>query len=63
MAEMIAEARKHKEVCFDTETTGINPLNSKLSHCLYLGKKDLDIWYYFLNLKTLQGSLDIARPF
>ena len=61
---MIAEARKHKEVCFDTETTGINPLNSEIVALSLSWERDQDIWYYFLNHKILQRKLlDIARPF
>ncbi|MGD0343018.1 MAG: DNA polymerase I, partial [Bacteroidales bacterium] len=30
LAEVIGEAGKQKEICFDTETTGIDPLNSEI---------------------------------
>ena len=64
MAEMIAEARKHKEVCFDTETTGINPLNSEIVALSLSWEKGSGYMVLFPESQDITRKLlDIARPF
>lgn len=64
LAEMIAEARKQKAVCFDTETTGINPLNSEIVALSLSWEKGSGYMVLFPESQDITRKLlDIARPF
>ncbi len=64
LADIIEEARKQKEVCFDTETTGINPLNSEIVALALSWEKGSGYLVLFPESQdTTRKLLDIARPF
>jgi len=62
--ELVAILRKEKSVCFDTETTGLDPNNSELvgmSFCV----KPLEAWYVALpeNYNDAQKLAAVFKPF
>lgn len=62
--ELVALLRKEKSVCFDTETTGLDPNNSELvgmSFCV----KPHEAWYVALpeNYNDAQNLTSVFKPF
>lgn len=62
LAELIVFLKKHKEVCFDTETTDLRPLQAELVG-IGLGVSPHNAWYIPTNGKLgLQKVLEAVSP-
>jgi len=63
LTEVIREARKQKEICFDTETTSIDPLNSEIvAISLSWGKGKGYLFRFPESQKETMKFLEIIRP-
>lgn len=64
LAKLITEARKQREVCFDTETTSLNPLNSEIVALALSWQKGSGYLVLFPESQDItRRLLEIARPF
>jgi len=63
LTEVIREARKQKEICFDTETTSIDPLNSEIVAISLSWEKGKGYLFRFPeSQKETMKFLEIIRP-
>jgi DNA polymerase I len=63
LREVIHEARKQKEICFDTETTGIDPLNCEIVALSLSWEKGKGYLLRFPeSQETTKKYLEIVRP-
>jgi len=63
LAELIADASRQKEICFDTETTSLNPLNSEIVALALSWKKGSGYLVLFPEAQNAAKKLlEITRP-
>ena len=63
LAEVIREAERQKEICFDTETTGLDPLNSEIVALSLSWEKGKGYLFRFPeSQEETMKFLDLARP-
>ncbi|HZL76144.1 MAG TPA: DNA polymerase I, partial [Bacteroidales bacterium] len=63
LAEVIREAERQKEICFDTETTGLDPLNSEIVALSLSWEKGKGYLFRFPeSQEETMRFLEIARP-
>lgn len=63
LKEFVAEALKQKEICFDSETTSINPLDSELVALTFSWEKGTGYLIYFPDsMEETMKILDILKP-
>jgi DNA polymerase I len=63
LSEVIREAEKQKEICFDTETTGLDPLNAGIVALALSWEKGTGYLFRFPeSQKETMRFLEIARP-
>jgi DNA polymerase-1 len=63
LAEVIREAERQKEICFDTETTGIDPLNAEIVALALSWEKGKGYLFRFPELREeTKKFLEIVRP-
>lgn len=63
LAEVIREAERQKEICFDTETTGLDPLNAEIVALALSWEKGKGYLFRFPeSQEETKKFLEIARP-
>ena len=63
LAEVIHEAERQKEICFDTETTGLDPLNAEIVALALSWEKGKGYLFRFPESREeTKKFLEIARP-
>ncbi|MFI3258827.1 MAG: DNA polymerase I [Rikenellaceae bacterium] len=61
LKELVAELMKHSEICFDTETTGLDPYNDRLVGISFSSEPHTG-YYIAVNEQNEKDIIEVVRP-